>query len=405
MRICDVNNFYTPVGGGVRVYHDRKFAYCRDRDIPYCLVVPSDRFDKMEEGSAVRFHVPALKIGGSGYRLIRSPGAIRRVVDEFGPDVVEVGSPYVLPLVVGRALRRYRLPTVGFYHADYPDAYVRKVSGWLSSRLAGPASSAASRHVRWTYDRLTAVFGASDYVLEKLHRVGLRRLFRTPLGVDATTFHPDCYSDDLRETLGARKPKKLILFLARLTTEKGVDLLMASYPQFRNPERITLVIGGHGPYEHHVDRFLAQYPEVRRLPFVSDREEVARLMASADVFLSMSSDETFGLAIAEALACGTPVIAPDAGAAAELLRRSGLLEPYRAHDGASFVSHVTAALQRNEASLRERLRSYAMQYDWEVAFDRELYFYEQIIAASRSGDMASLTPRSPDRWHTWSPPD
>ncbi|HLE56599.1 MAG TPA: glycosyltransferase family 1 protein, partial [Rhodothermia bacterium] len=62
MRICDINNFYTPVGGGVRVYHDRKLAYCRDRDIPYCLVVPSNRFERVREGSALRLHVPSIRL-------------------------------------------------------------------------------------------------------------------------------------------------------------------------------------------------------------------------------------------------------------------------------------------------------------------------------------------------------
>jgi alpha-1,6-mannosyltransferase len=247
------------------------------------------------------------------------------------------------------------------------------------------------------------VFGASDYVLEKLYGVGLRRLFRTPLGVDAKTFHPGCYSDELRSRLNAPRPKKLVLFLARLTTEKGIDLLMEAYPHFRDDDSVKLIIGGHGPYERHVDAFAAKYPEVVRLPFVSDRAEVARLMASADVYLSMSSDETFGLAIAEALACGTPVVAPDAGAADELLRRSGVLEPYRAHDLSSFVSCLRAVLDRGDRAFAEQLRAYALGYDWNMTFDREWVFYDQIVSAYRSGQVDDLTPPGPERWHTWSP--
>ncbi|HEX9660367.1 MAG TPA: glycosyltransferase [Rhodothermales bacterium] len=403
MRICDINNFYTPVGGGVRVYHDRKLAYCRDRDIPYCLVVPSDRFERVSEGSALRLHVPSIRLGGSGYRLIVSRRAIRRAVAEFKPDVIEIGSPYVLPLIVPRVASEAGIPTVGFYHADYPDAYVRKITGWVSRGLAGPASRIAGRHVRWAYGRMSAVFGASDYVLEKLYGVGVRRLFRTPLGVDSENFRPERHSDELRESLGAGREVKLVLFLARVSTEKGIDLLMEAYPFFRDPARVQLVIGGHGPYEGHLKPFLEKYPEVRRIPFIADREEVARLMASADVFLSMSNDETFGLAIAEALACGTPVVAPNAGAAAELLTRSNILEPYRARDRGSFVEHVRAALATADRATSGQLREYALGFDWSVSFDRIVHFYRMIIEAHRSDRIERLVPDPPARWSSWTP--
>lgn len=403
MRICDVNNFYTPVGGGVRVYHDRKRLYYRERDTAYCLVVPSDRYERVDDGSTCMYHVPALKIGRSGYRLILSSRALRRVFAEFEPDVIEVGSPYVLPLIVPNAVQAVPVPLVGFYHADYPDAYVRKITSWLSRRMAGSAARLAGRHVRWVYERMTAVFGASDYVLDKLYRLGLRRLYRTPLGVDAETFRPDRRDAALRERLGAGEEKKLVLSLARLTTEKGIDLLMEAYPSFRDPARVQLVIGGHGPYEKHVRRFVHRYPEVRLLPFVSERDEVARLMASADVFLSMSSDETFGLAIAEALACGTPVVAPDEGAAAELLRRSGVLEPYRNRDASSFVDHLRRLLSTDRAPESVRLRQYALTYEWDVAFERITRFYGSVVDAFRTGRLDRLVPEPPDRWNVWAP--
>jgi alpha-1,6-mannosyltransferase len=179
---------------------------------------------------------------------------------------------------------------------------------------------------------------------------------------------------------------------------------MEAYPGFRDPEKIVLVIGGHGPYEHRLKPFLKRYPEVVRLPFVTEREEVAKLMASADVFLSMSNDETFGLAAAEAMACGTQVVAPDAGAAAELLRRSGVLEPYRARDATSLVEHIRAAIDRRDDERAEKLRSYAQSYDWAVTFDRISRFYERIVAAKRANSVGDLVPMAPERWHEWEPP-
>jgi glycosyltransferase involved in cell wall biosynthesis len=116
----------------------------------------------------------------------------------------------------------------------------------------------------------------------------------------------------------------------------------------------------------------------------------------------MSNDETFGLAIAEALACGTPVVAPNAGAAAELLRRSGVLTPYRARDAESFVQHVRDALDAKDAMSR-RLREYALGFDWSVSFDRIVHFYGMIIEAYRSDRIERLVPEPPARWTSWTP--
>ena len=71
MRICDVNNNYSPTGGGVRTYHHEKIRYMRAHpQHTYCLVVPSDRETWEQDGNIVHAHVPAVALGGSGYRMI-----------------------------------------------------------------------------------------------------------------------------------------------------------------------------------------------------------------------------------------------------------------------------------------------------------------------------------------------
>ncbi len=104
------------------------------------------------------------------------------------------------------------------------------------------------------------------------------------------------------------------LLVARLSREKGIDVAIDACRAAQMP----LVIAGDGPEREELER-RASGGEVRFAGRVED-DELARLRAGAAIALAPSrSDETFGLAAAEALAAGVPVIASRVGAFPELL--------------------------------------------------------------------------------------
>src|SRR5580658_10281553 len=85
--------------------------------------------------------------------------------------------------------------------------------------------------------------------------------------------------------------------------------------------------------------------------FERDRTRLAAALASADVLVHASPTETFGLGIAEAVACGTPIVVPDAGAAAE--RADGACaEIYKSLDAESCAAAVNRLLGRPMGTLR-----------------------------------------------------
>ncbi|MCA9659832.1 MAG: glycosyltransferase, partial [Myxococcales bacterium] len=258
MRILDLNNFYSPTGGGVRTYHERKLDFFAGRpEDRYTLVLPGTR-DRVEaRGAAQIVEVPARGMGGAGYRAITSSRALARLIADVRPELIEIGSPYVLPWLVRRALARAGIDgcaTVGFVHADVPDTYVRPAlaARRLLRPLAGPAAALAERQMARTYRWMSATFGASEHVLAKLRALGLRRLFHTPLGVEAGIFAPARRSLELRRAHGIADDERLLLYLGRLSGEKGIDLLLAAWPRLagrtdRAGARLRLVIAGHGP--------------------------------------------------------------------------------------------------------------------------------------------------------------
>ena len=68
---------------------------------------------------------------------------------------------------------------------------------------------------------MTATFGASEYVLRRLEKHGVKRLFHTPFGADTSLFRPSDSSETVREEWGGTG-KRLALYLSRINAEKGI---------------------------------------------------------------------------------------------------------------------------------------------------------------------------------------
>ncbi|OPL18142.1 MAG: hypothetical protein AVO35_06460 [Candidatus Aegiribacteria sp. MLS_C] len=400
MRILDLNSSYSPSGGGIRVYHERKLEYfATGSDHESALAVPCREDGLLSPGPPRIYGLKSVPLLDSGYRMVVGSGGISSILQDYRPDIVEVGSPYLMPRLARIALGNSGIPVVGFYHTDFPDSYVGPYAEkFLPAPLASLLHRLSREHVRRTYSGMTAVFAASGCMLAKLRELGVRNLFHTPLGVDTEVFSPGAASTEFRKEMGVPQGGSLVLYLARLHWEKGLDMLLEAYPLFRDPARLKLVIGGQGPHSHLVDRFIRRYPEVARLPFLRGREEVARVMASSDVFLALGSYETFGLAGLEAISCGTVPVFPDRGGSAEMARSLGLLEPYVWDSPGSLASSVRKATGLSGPEVSGRLREYALSgRSWEDTFRRIEGFYVMILEACRRGRPESLVPEG-DWW-------
>jgi len=150
---------------------------------------------------------------------------------------------------------------------------------------------------------------------------------------------------------GARSTPSYALVVSRLAPEKGVDIAIAACRR----AGLQLVVAGDGP-ELQALRELAGDGEVRFVGRVDDAE-LARLRAGASIALVPSrSAETFGMAAAEAMACGLPVVASRVGALPELLEDSCLVPP---GDAPALAEAITRVLVDPSAARRglERVRA------------------------------------------------
>jgi alpha-1,6-mannosyltransferase len=114
----------------------------------------------------------------------------------------------------------------------------------------------------------------------------------------------------------------------------------------------------------------AQKSPVTFTGHIDDRGEIAPLLRAADVTLSPSRAETFGLAVLESLACGTPVVTSESGAGVEVCGTSCGVATTQ-HAG-KMADAVAILLGRDRQSLRQRARARAELFPWTRAAESVL---------------------------------
>jgi len=203
---------------------------------------------------------------------------------------------------------------------------------------------------------------ATDALLEQLG-IAPGRIERWDRGVDLRRFSPSL------RTPGLLPDAINVLYVGRLTKEKGLDLLADAFlaARWRDP-RLHLVLAGGGPEEQALRERLGEHATF--LGWLRG-DDLARAYASADMFLFASRTDTFGQVVLEAQASGLPVIAVGEGGPVSLIEHgvTGLLCTADEDSLAtSILSLVDAPL------LRERLRRAALgavgDRTWETALER-----------------------------------
>jgi glycosyltransferase involved in cell wall biosynthesis len=173
--------------------------------------------------------------------------------------------------------------------------------------------------VRRGYADAARVIAVSDYLLRCIREQGFTGRFDViPNPVDCDLFIP---SPDREEFS--------VVSVGRFSADKRPELLLRAFALAHDAEpRLTLTWIGAGPLRSRMEALARDLGVDAAVDFVGplSRAEVAGHVGRARVFLNAAQAETFGVAVAEALAAGVPVVAPRLGALSELVdEASGIL--------------------------------------------------------------------------------
>lgn len=356
MRIVDVNEFYSPTGGGVRSYVDRKMAVMADLGHELIVLAPG-REDRIEEraggGKIIYIDAPPLPFDRS-YGMFWKGEPVTELLDQLDPDVVECSSPWRPAWIVarwqGRALKAF------FMHNDNVDSYPKRwFSGIASPDQIERAFAWYSRYMTRFLDQFDTVVTNGPALVKRMEARGIHIDAAMTLGIERQYFSPKMRDEQLRRSLlaqcGLPETGHLLMGVGRHHREKRWDMVIDAVERAGSTLPVGFVLIGEGVQSKSIERRVADSPHIRLFRPVHDRLRLSQLMASCDVFIHGCESETFGLVVSEALASGAPLIVPDEGGAAELARPE-FAETYTAGDGKACAAAIKRMLARDQVLLR-----------------------------------------------------
>jgi len=260
-------------------------------------------------------------------------------------------------------LRRAR-PDLLHTHLFHADLAGRLAAGAVGApRCVHTVHVAEGRFRPWQFAwaRLTA--GGCDRIVcvssavrdHHARKTGLPRHKYTVIhnGIDADAFaRDDRRRDELRRRWGVGPEEILLAFAGRLDRQKNVALFLEAASRLRQRRQdIRVVVAGDGADGEAVRRFV-DGPAAAWARWLGFTEDVPGLLSAADVYVQPSRWEGFGLAAAEAMAAGLPVVATRVPGLAEVVADGVTGYLVDSEDAAA----LTAALDRVAGAADERAR-------------------------------------------------
>jgi glycosyltransferase involved in cell wall biosynthesis len=320
-----------------------------------------------------------------------SYGALSRELESFQPDIVHVDEAERLFFGFFRKpglayARKANIPCISFFRTNF----LEYVEDYI------PLPSIAILVIKFFFKQIILfIYNAYDVTLvsskvthRKLIELGFKNTrYGNLLGFEQKMFaeslrKPNFFEDKYQILDLDRKVK--LLFLGRLTPDKGWDFTLEALAQFTQTERnaIAIIIAGGGPMQDDIAARLSRLNIEAHLLGRVPPDEVPLLLANSNVHVTASTKETRGLTILEAFAAGIPVLAPNAGGVTENIQdgwNGFLFEPNNRIDfGQKLLQLVRNRDLREE--MGRKAKSCVAQYSWDETVKNLVEIWTELIA-------------------------
>lgn len=400
MRVAVLSREYPPdVYGGAGV-HVEYLARELDRLVELEIHCFGEPREALAAGPAkVVAYQPWERLAGGAKHL----AALRTVSTDLamaagveGADLVHSHTWYA-NLAGHLAKQLYAVPHVLTVHSLEP------LRPWKQEQLGGgyEVSKLCERIAMESADAVVAVSaGVADDVLTCYPKVEAGRVRVIHNGIDANQYRPD-HGTDVLERYGVDPRRPSVVFVGRITRQKGVPHLLDAAHEFDPEAQLVLCAGAPDTAElgaevaEKVAKLQAERSGVIWIEKMLERREVIQLLSHATLFVCPSVYEPQGIVNLEAMACETAVVATATGGIPEVVADgiTGLLVPFEsdragvARDPKTFAHDIATRVNRvlGDPALAERLgkagRTRAVEeFGWDAIAAQTAALYRELVS-------------------------
>jgi alpha-1,6-mannosyltransferase len=405
MKTPHLTNAWHSTSGGIGTFYRSLLDRANQTGHSLRLVVPSDRDRVKEAGAFGRiYHVNSARAPlYFGYRMLypyhylSRRGRICEILNAERPDLIEICDKYTLPYL-GGLLRVHKLKCVDL-KAPIIGLSCERMDENMLAYFGG--SALGKRFCRWYmkniyFPQFDSHIANSEHTAGELrdasrgHKVK-RGVWVMPMGVDTASFSPELRSASLRSDLarrcGGTEQSVLLLYAGRLAPEKNLPLLaeVLGVLAARYERDFRLLVAGQGMLRESFERLChsAAQGRVCFLGHLATKGELARLYASADVFVHPNPREPFGIAPLEAMASGLALVAPNSGGVTSYADAGNAwLADADPHSFAAAIEAAAAPGPDRDAKIARAFAT-SQDYEWGSIAGEFLEFYREAVACFR----------------------
>lgn len=288
---------------------------------------------------------------------------IRRVLDDFKPDIIHNQTSGPLALAIFRYAKKRNIPIVMTDHT-YPDNLTQQVK--LPKFAKKPINAAMNAYFmsflrRSEYATLPTKQAITDLLPKNHHS------FKVPIealsnGIDLSHFTKGPASEEIYKKYAIPKNVPIILYVGRIDPEKSLDILVNSFKKLiKEAPKAHLVMVGDGTAREKLEKMIKRKKLGSQTHFIGRviGDDLSQIYRTGTVFVITSKTETQSIVLMEAMASGLPAIAVNAGAVTELVKdgENGFI--FEPDDTAGIASGINTIISNKE--LREKMSKNALK--------------------------------------------